>query len=266
MLSDFIKKQRVKQNMTQEFLASEIGMSRPTFALVEQGERDLTINEARKLAKIFGVSFESFLVGKEDVKVSVEILNDKKRVVKKKRADIRISVPQEKKEKFSEILLYILKKVGGKPNVGMTVLYKLLYFIDFDYYEKYEEQLMGLVYVKNQHGPTPPLFKVIIEKMRSNKLVDVVKSKFYKYPQTKYIINPKVEPNLSILNGQEMEHIDWELKRLSDHTANELSSLSHKDIPWIGAEYGEKLDYEAVFYRTTETSVRDYEEDECGKN
>jgi len=31
----------------------------------------------------------------------------------------------------------------------MTVLYKILYFIDFDYYEKYEEQLMGALYIKN---------------------------------------------------------------------------------------------------------------------
>ncbi len=48
-------------------------------------------------------------------------------------------------------LLYVLNKVGCKYNVGETVLYKLLYFIDFDFYEKYEEQLIGATYVKNHH-------------------------------------------------------------------------------------------------------------------
>ena len=41
------------------------------------------------------------------------------------------------------------KKSAAKSNVGMTVLYKLLYFIDFDYYEKFEEQLIGATYIKN---------------------------------------------------------------------------------------------------------------------
>ena len=40
----------------------------------------------------------------------------------------------------------------------------------------------------------------------------------------------------------------------------ELSEFSHKDIPWIGAEMNEVLEYEAVFYRTPETSVREYDE------
>ena len=63
---------------------------------------------------------------------------------------------------------------------------------------------------------------------------------------------------MSILNGKEQEHIEWELQRLSDLTATQLSNLSHKDVPWISAENGKQLDYESVFYRTLETSVRDY--------
>ncbi|MDD4141558.1 MAG: hypothetical protein PHR20_02025 [Bacteroidales bacterium] len=33
------------------------------------------------------------------------------------------------------VLLYILERCSGKTNVGKTVLYKLLYFSDFNYYE-----------------------------------------------------------------------------------------------------------------------------------
>lgn len=61
--------------------------------------------------------------------------------------DIRISIPENNIEKFKQVFLYILSKVGARPNVGQTVLYKLLYFIDFDYYELYEKQLMGLSYI-----------------------------------------------------------------------------------------------------------------------
>jgi len=258
MLSKFVQQLRKKHSLTQGFLASELGISRPTYVQIEQGERDLTITEARKLAEIFDISFEYFLQEKEGPKTTIEI-KSKKRQFPKKENEIRISVPQEKVDKFKQVLLYILKKVGGKPNVGMTVLYKLLYFIDFDYYEKYEDQLMGLVYLKNHHGPTPLLFKNLIDNMVQKGNVEIVKSKFYQYPQTKYLANPKIEPDLSILNGQEQKHIDWELQRLSDQTANQLTKLSHKDVPWISAENGKPLDYESVFYRTLETSVREYD-------
>lgn len=263
MLAEFIQQLRKKRNLTQEFLASKIGVSRPTYLQIEQGERDLTITEAQKLADIFGISFENFLQSREDIKTIVKTERNKKPIQKKEK-EIRISVPQEKVEKFRQILFYILKKVGGKPNVGMTVLYKLLYFMDFDYYEKYEDQLMGLVYIKNHHGPTPLLFEKLIGDMVKNGQVEIVKSKFYQYPQTKYLVNPTIEPVLSILNGQEQEHIDWELQRLSDFTANQLSELSHKDVPWISAENGQPLDFESVFYRTSETSVREY--DHADKN
>ncbi len=258
MLSKFIQQLRKKRDLTQEFLASKIGVSRPTYMQIEQGERDLTITEAQKLARVFDIPFEDFLQGKEEAKIIVRV-EGKKKQTQKEKSEIRISVPQEKMDKFRQILLHILKKVGGKPNIGMTVLYKLLYFIDFDYYEKYEDQLMGLVYLKNYHGPTPLLFKNLIGDMVKKGDVEIVKSKFYQYPQTKYLVNPKIEPNLSILNGQEQKHIDWELQRLSDLTANQLTDLSHKDVPWISAENGKPLDYESVFYRTPETSVREYD-------
>jgi len=261
MVKDLFKKIKVlreENNFSQGYMAGELGMSRPTYTQIEQGDRDLTITEAQKLAEIFGIPFGIFLQGKKGVKTIMKV-EIKKKQAQSKKNEIRISVPQEKVDKFRQILLYILKKVGGKPNVGMTVLYKLLYFMDFDYYEKYEDQLMGLVYLKNHHGPTPLLFENLIKDMIKRGDVEIVKSKFYQYPQIKYLVNPEIGVDLSVLNGKEQEHIDWELQRLSDLTASQLTDLSHKDVPWISAENGKPLDFESVFYRTPETSVREYD-------
>lgn len=255
MIGEFILKQRKRLGLNQEQMASSLGVSRPTYMQIERGERVLTVPEAQKLSGVFGISLDDLLKEKEFPQTKVEI---KKSSPKTKKEEIRISVPQKKIEKFHQILLYILKKVGGKPNVGMTAIYKFLYFIDFDYYEKYEEQIMGLDYIKNHFGPTPLLFENIIEKMIESGEVEPVKSKFYQYPQTKYFINPEVEPDLTVLNGKEKEHVDFELQRLSDMTASQLSDLSHKDVPWISAEPGKSIDYESVFYRTNDTSLRDY--------
>lgn len=172
---------------------------------------------------------------------------------------VRVSVPQKNLKKFKEVLLYILSKVGGKPNVGETVLYKLLYFIDFDYYEKFEEQLIGATYIKNRYGPIPVEFKKIVGQMESKGELETVKSKYFQHEQKKYL--PHRSPDLSLLTAQEKEHIDEVLARLSDKNAKELSDYSHGDVPWLTRGFGEPLSYESVFYRDEKYSVRNYGDD-----
>lgn len=259
MLGKYIQQQRAKRSMTQEYLASELGISRPTYVQIERGERDLTITEAKKLARVFDIPFEKFLEGKEDAKTIVKI-EGKKKQKQKAESEIRINVPQEKAEKFEQTLLYILAKIGGKPNIGQTVLYKLLYFIDFDYYEKFEEQLIGARYIKNHYGPTPVMFAKFISRLEKQGKVERIKSKFYKHEQTKYLVNPEQPLDLSALSAQELAHIDWEIDRLGDLTANQITALSHLDTPWVAAKEREPLEYEHVFYRPEETSVREYDE------
>lgn len=259
MFGKFIQHQRTKHNMTQEHLASVLGISRPTYMQIERGERELTISEAKKLAALFDMPLLNFL-GEEEVKnLEIEIVATKKKAQKKAVTEVRISVPQEKAEKFEQVLLYILAKIGGKPNIGQTVLYKLLYFIDFDYYEKFEEQLIGARYIRNHYGPTPVMFAKLMEQMEKEGKVEKLKSKFYKHEQTKYLVNPNKPVELSALSAQELAHIDWEIDRLGDLTAAQISALSHVDTPWVAAKEREALEYEHVFYRPAETSVREYD-------
>lgn len=259
MLASYIRRLREERGISQEQLAKEIGVSRPTYVLIEKGERELTISEAQKLARIFGIRIEDFMDAKKsDVKVELPE-EDGPTTKKEEKQEMRISVPQKNMKKFKEVLLYLLQKVGAKPNVGETVLYKLLYFIDFDYYEKFEEQLMGLQYKKNHHGPTPLGFAEIVERMEKHEELMCVKSKYFQYDQKKYM--PLREPDLTTLSAREMKHIDEVIARLGEKNATEIREYSHEDIPWIIAEEGKPLEYEAVFYRSPKTSVRNYDDD-----
>ncbi|MBI4993375.1 DUF4065 domain-containing protein [Candidatus Wolfebacteria bacterium] len=254
-----LKLLREQKGFSQEQIATELNISRPTYMQIEKGERELTISEAKKLAGVFDMSLEDFLAGKESVNPVITIQGRKEKE-RKSTNEIRINIPQEKANKFEQVLLYILAKIGGKPNIGQTVLYKLLYFIDFDYYEKFEEQLIGAKYMKNTNGPTPIMFAKIIDHLEKDQKVEKVRSKFYKYEQTKYLVNPDIPLELSALSAQELAHIDWEIARLGDMTATQISALSHIDTPWVAATDREPLEYEHVFYRPEETSVRQYEE------
>ncbi|PJA49698.1 XRE family transcriptional regulator [Candidatus Shapirobacteria bacterium CG_4_9_14_3_um_filter_39_13] len=257
MLSKFIQQLRKKNNLTQEFLASELGISRPTYAQIEQGERDLTITEAGKLASIFGISIENFLASKSTERKVV--LEKEKQDNKTTEPEMRIIMPRANVKKFKEVLLYVLEKAGARSNIGETAIYKLLYFIDFDYYEKFEEQLIGAKYIKNHFGPTPIEFKKITDQMIKNGELEKIKSKYFQHEQRKYL--PRRPADLKILSAQEIQHIDEVLSRLAWKNATELSNYSHSDTPWRVHKIGEEISYETVFYRDDDHSVRNYEDE-----
>lgn len=257
-MKSVLKFLREEQDYSQEELACVLGISRQTYNKYENLESKPTLVVIEKLAKIFDVDYACLIENKMPAKPTYNIIDDHEQ--NKQKTGIRIDIPIENIEKFKQVFLYILKKVGAKPNVGQTVLYKLLYFIDFDYYELYEEQLMGLKYIKNHYGPTPVDFAKLTKAMEEMGEIEKIQTKYFEKEQTKYL--PVKEPNLSLLSAQELQHIDKILDKHSDKKAQELSSFSHKDIPWISVENGEIIEYEAVFYRNKETSVREYLEDD----
>lgn len=258
MIGKFIRKHRIKLNLTQDYLAKELKISRPTYLQIEKDSRGLTVAEAEKLATIFNLTRDDFLSEKE-VNIKVKIEPDVKLKPKTIKETIRISIPQKNIKKFKEVFLYILAKIGNKPNVGESVINKLLYFIDFDYYEKYEEQLIGATYIRNHYGPTPCEFIKLIEQMKANKEIEEIKSRYFTHDQKKFL--PIRKPNLELLSAQEIAHIDEVLGRLSDKSAKEMTDYSHGDTPWLVHKNGEKISYESVFYRDNKYSVRNYDDD-----
>jgi DNA-binding XRE family transcriptional regulator/uncharacterized phage-associated protein len=244
-MATWIKTGRKSIGVSQEDMAKSLGISRPTYIKIENGLVKPTDTQKSQLARLLSVSAES--LEKKLSASSFDISSD---------TQVR-EVPVENSERFKEVFLYLLGKVGSRPNVGQTVLYKLLYFIDFDYYEKYEEQLIGATYIRNTFGPTPVSFAKLVKEMEEEGRLVTVNSKFFDKDQTKYI--PVAEADVSVLSGQELKHIDDEIERLAHFTAKQLSELSHKDTPWLVAKDREVLNYEHVFYRSDDTRVREYE-------
>jgi len=251
-LSQKIKTIRERLGFSQEVLAEKLGIGRVAISQIENGDRKISAEEIAKLSKVFHIPTDILLDLSKDIEVVLEKVEEKK---PKEKTGIRISVPQKNLEKFKEVLLYVLSKVGSKPNVGESVIYKLLYFIDFNYYEKYEEQLIGATYIRNKYGPTPKEFIKIVEDMEGEDLTKVQDS-YFQYPRTKYL--PLRKPNLTKINTQEQKVIDDVINTLSDMNAKRISEHSHNDVPWQATEEGEVIDYESVFYRTPPYSVRDY--------
>ncbi|MEO0082147.1 MAG: type II toxin-antitoxin system antitoxin SocA domain-containing protein [candidate division WOR-3 bacterium] len=245
---------RERQGLSQEALAGQLGIPRSSLSQVEAGRRNVTADELVRLADLLGVSCD-VLLGLEK---EPEVVLAKDAPARSAAGGMRISVPQKNLAKFREVLLYVLSRIGARPHVGETVLYKLLYFIDFDYYEKYEEQLIGATYVANKYGPTPVEFHKIVERMEKEGALVRVRNQHFQYEQRKYL--PLREPDTSVLTGPELALIDDVLKRLGDMNAAQISAWSHNDVPWLGTKPGKVIPYEAVFYRVPPYSQREYAE------
>ena len=246
---------REKLGLTQEDLAKMLDMGRSTIAQIENGKRKVTVEELMKFAASLNTTTEILLNPDLSPDEVVEYS------LKEDAADYsreRISIPQNNFRKFREVLLYILGKIGAKPHIGETVIYKLLYFIDFDYYEKYEEQLIGATYIRNKYGPTPTHFRKLVDSMLESGDLAAVAKEYFTYPQTKYL--PLRKADIRLLSASELATIDQVISRLGDMNAKQISEYSHKDIPWMTASDGGRIDYEAVFYRTPEYSVREEEQ------
>lgn len=246
---------RKMKGFSQEELAKSIKISRPSLAQIELGNRSVDIFELQKLSQVLGFSLDDFM--SEDFTSSQEVSVKEEKDAKK--AEERISAPRLQLQKFKNVLLYILERCAGKPNVGETVLYKLLYFSDFNYYERYEEHLTGATYRKLPYGPVPQKFDAIISQMIDKGALQRVKTAYHGYPQTRYL--PLEKADLTELRASEKEVIDRVIEQMSDWSAAAISNYSHKDMPWLASREGEEIHYELAFYREAPYSVRNYGDD-----
>jgi transcriptional regulator with XRE-family HTH domain len=253
--TELIKKLREDAGLTQQEVADKLGLARATYAAIEDG-REPKLSVIKDLAEFYQIAPGDLIDGKvahaHEPMPTYE--RSTKNVVK------RELNPKINPDKLREVLLYLTEKVGAKSNVGETVLYKLLYFIDFDYYEKNERSITGLTYIKNHFGPTPAgAFATFISKMEQDGDIEVVDTKYYTHKQKKYL--PRRRANLKNLNADELAHIDWEIERLSDKSANELTEFSHYDMPWAASKMGKPIHYRFVFYRGSNTAVTEPEDE-----
>lgn len=171
----------------------------------------------------------------------------------------RISIPTLQVEKFKNVLLYILERCAGKPNVGENVLGMLVYFSDFNNYEIYEEQMTGATYRKLPNGPMPDELESILAKMLEERQLHRVITEYHGSPQTRYL--PLIKPDLTKLLASEAGVVDMVIGFLGDWSEAMVASYAHGDRPWEVTADNEVLNYELAFYRDVPYTVRVYEED-----
>ena len=223
-------------DISQEGLADRLSITRQAVGQIEKGERKVDSLELMKLASFFSVPLQDLL----------KPTSEDSREISKTSAIVNFRFEPAK---LRNLILYILEKCGGKPNLGETVLYKLLYFIDFESAEVFGHPLTGMSYVKLQYGPVPRKseFDSVIKEMSEKGALKIFSHEFYGKPQKRYVALQ--EPGPEAFTKEEEDLINRNLIQLSDRKAAEITHYVHGDVPWKKTPDGEIIDYALAFQR-----------------
>lgn len=151
--------------------------------------------------------------------------------------------------KLDDLILYL----GANPQVqdlGMTKLWKLIYFIDADYLREYGSTLTGSEYIKYEHGPVPSRGDKRVKRLKKSDSIDVTSEVYAGYRLNK--VTTKSSNAESPFSEGELNVINKVCNKLGAKSAAYLSDLSHEEPAWINAEKMQKISEELMHYGACE--------------
>lgn len=155
------------------------------------------------------------------------------------------------RKKYQNAVLYLCRKLGGEIR-GKKKLAKLLYFADFDLYEKRQKSLTGDIYKAFPMGPLPSAFEQITTEMTKKKLLAVKNIKERDDYNAMEIYCCLVEPDTSVFDTEEKKMLDRVAIKYGHLNGKQLEELSHAEAPFVGTELRKEIPYELAFYRGTD--------------
>lgn len=209
MLYQNIERLRKQRKITQEQMAKMLGLSRPTYINMENGEREPSASELEKLAAIFGVSISELLGG---------LRNNKK---------------------FEQMYFYVLRKF--KNGVPKTKLAKLLYLADFSYFYDNLEPMSGVTYIRRDYGPVADIFFET-----TDNLFDMGKISIEPLDRALMIKSASVLENDDLLSDAEKTRMDEIVEFWKDRSTQEIVNFTHEQKPWRSRMDGEEIPYVSI--------------------
>ena len=157
------------------------------------------------------------------------------------------------KKKYQNAVLYLCRKLGGEVR-GKKKLAKLLYFADFDLYEKRQRPLTGDAYRAFPMGPLPSALEKMTADMAKKKLLAVENVQERDGYNATEVYRCIAEPDTSVFDAEEKKMLDRIVVKYGHLNGKQLEELSHAEAPFIGTELRKVIPYELAFYRGTDFS------------
>jgi uncharacterized phage-associated protein len=156
-------------------------------------------------------------------------------------------------DKYQETILYLCQKLGGEIK-GKKKLAKLLYFADFDFYEKNGVPITGDTYFALPMGPFPTALEEMTHSMQQSGALKVESIQEFgtDYSPTEIYHCAEGCSLPTHLSDQEKWMLDRIAKKYGELTGKQLEDLSHQEAPYVATELQKEIPYELSYYRGTE--------------
>lgn len=154
-----------------------------------------------------------------------------------------------KEKKYRQVILFFAQKMQN-GTLGKLKLMKLLYFLDFDFFEKYGRSVTGDEYLRFEYGPVPWRGEKILKKMNGKEIKITRRKVADGYNDMQHIepIEGK-EFDVNIFTREELLMLEEIADKWERFTGTEMKNASHGEAPWIATKPDNVIDYNLAYYR-----------------
>jgi len=155
-------------------------------------------------------------------------------------------------QKSLSLIYLITKRLQDMGQIADKLkVYKLMYFVDFEFYLKQKKSISGGQYYNCQFGPVPATNQ---QNYFKDNLIDkgVSKKLWTLRNDNEILTNVDKMKELESFHVDEIETIDQILDVYGKLKSMDLVTLTHQDVPWKMTKNGEVIEYDYVFWRETE--------------
>lgn len=150
-------------------------------------------------------------------------------------------------KKYKNAVLFFANKIRN-GTLGKVKLKKLLYYLDFDFFEKYGRSVTGDEYLRFELGPVPRMAEIVLKKMRG-KEIKIVSRKMHGEYNDQQHIEPLIEFDSGALTKEEILMLEEIATKWERFTGSEMKNASHGEAPWIATKPNDIIDYNLAYYR-----------------
>ncbi len=152
------------------------------------------------------------------------------------------------KEKLGQLMIHLATN-PKVTNLGLTKLYKLVFFCDVTHLRGEGKSITGSEYIKYEHGPVPSRGESTLKKLSIDSKIAMNREVLDARNDVRIQrISSKAVADMSKFSKEELETIAQVVESFGARTAKELSDISHSEPAWIEAAMQDKLDPQLMMY------------------
>ena len=150
-------------------------------------------------------------------------------------------------KKYKNAVLFFAKKVQN-GTLGKLKMMKLLYFLDFDFFEKYGKSVTGDSYLRFENGPVPQMAEKILKAMDS-KDIKITKRKIADGYNDQQHIESLKDFDMNVFSKEELMMLEEVADKWEKFSGSEMKMATHGEAPWIATKPNGIIDYNLAYYR-----------------